>query len=59
MSRGQAMWDGCWHVGNAEALSIMSTALAQAMASRQTVIGGVRSSAWWGRRSLYNEISVQ
>ena len=46
---------GCGHVGNALALSIMSTALGPigpVMPARQTAIGGRSPSAWWGRRAL-------
>jgi hypothetical protein len=55
-ARGCVCCCGCGPVGNAEALSIMSTALTPAVASRQTAIGERSASAWCGRRSLYNEV---
>ena len=51
-ARGCVCFCGCGHVGNADALSILSTAPLLATASRQTAIGARCASAWCGRCSL-------
>jgi hypothetical protein len=48
---------GCGYVGNALALSIMSTAFA-AMMVRQAVSGTRSSSAWYGRRFVVEDDPV-